>query len=574
MKKLLSLLLSLLLALSAASVTAFAEGAPAEDTQEVIDVDDLGAATASLSDSYAVVDGDETLLEVEQIKAPGVTAALNDTATSSYYTAEFMIPETNDKVFLTGLTQDNVSEITQAIIESYTEGKDFSLSNLGFIDTEKTWAEDGDDNLCWAAASSNILTYTGWAAKAGFNSTDDLFETFIDSFTNAGGNVFYGVGWFFDGIAGQGASQPTAGTGGYLPQYYYGELVENFDLDTTGAAGLKIAYDRLHDGYGVALSVDIYRGATNEGGHAITCWGFVTDIRYPDTNKLHYKSVFVTDSDSDKLSVQGDMDRRDADDVMWLFALEPVEQGALDTYTFNITDQQVAVLTETSVLLPYSADLPYETASDATLDPANTTDICIDPFYLTDDSSVEQSKTVFSPDDTIYFQAYMANISDVTYYGGLQLKITVTDESGSTIYTRPFNYSATTDIEPSSGAAFGMTSIGKKLPVGDYTITAEFNASHSVAEAYYYNNKKSVSLKVRDSYLLGDVDNDDSVASIDATIIQRNIAGLDKTLDANAVVRGDINESGELDIIDATIIQRYLAKQEILYSIDVTRFYD
>lgn len=574
MKKLLLLLLSLLLALSTASVTVFAESVPAEDVQEIINVDEFNADTTPASDSYAIVDEDETLLEIEHIKAPGVTAALSDAETSGYYTAEFMIPETNDKVFLTGLTKDNVSEITQAIIESYTEGNDFSLSNLGFIDTEKTWAEDGDENLCWAAASSNILTYTGWAAQAGFNSTDDLFETFIDSFTDEGGNVFYGVGWFFNGIAGQGSAQPAAGTGGYLPQYYYGELVENFDLDTTGASGLKTAYDRLRDGYGVALSTDIYRGATNEGGHAITCWGFVTDIRYPDTNKLHYKSVFVTDSDSDKYSVQGGRDRRDVDDVMWLFALESVEQDALDTYIFNITDQQVAVLTEMSVLAPYSADTPNEASTGATLDPVNTPDIRIDPFILTDDQDVEQTKTTFSPDADIRFQAYMSNDSDGTYYGPLSLKINVTDDTGSVIYTRQFNYSQNVYIEPSYRMAFGMTSIGRKLSVGDYTITAEFNANHSITEAYYYNNKRSISFKVRDSYLIGDVDDDGSVASTDATLIQRKIAGLLKALDDNAVVRGDINENGELDIMDVTIMQRYLAQQDILYSIDITRFYD
>ena len=60
-----------------------------------------------------------------------------------------------------------------------------------------------------------------------------------------------------------------------------------------------------------------------------------------------------------------------------------------------------------------------------------------------------------------------------------------------------------------------------------------------------------------DSYILGDADSDVEVTIIDATTIQRKLAGIEpKTYDARAA---DADEDGEVMILDATAIQRYLA---------------
>ena len=570
MKRILTVICILLAICMLSTTTVFAQSAPAADSADAIDIADADAA--AVGDSYTLTDGGEPVLEVAHVYKPGLTAALSDRS-NGYYTAEFMLPETNYQVYLTGLTQDNTEEIRQMIINAYTEGGDFDFKNLGFIDAEKTWADDGDENLCWAASTSNLLTYTGWAAQAGFASADDVFEAFISAFDDNGGNVEFATGWFLDGVAAPGGAQPTAGTGRYLPQYNYSDVVETFDVYNGITEHMDTVYDRLKSGYGVSLSLDIYGNQGYEGAHAVTCWGFVTDIRYPKTSNQFCKNVFITDSDSDQYWVQGGKDRRDADDVMSLYALEPVEQEGIDTMMFDITDRQTALISEAVTIAPYSADIPHETSIDATMDPLTSPDIILDPFILTDDvNDKDHTITTFAPNTTIYYQPYMMNVANTAYTGRLRLVVTVTDEQGDTVYSRTFNYSSST-ISPSSGSAFGKESITPKLPVGDYTITASFNPDHEVAEAYFFNNTRSIDFKVRESYKLGDTDGDGSISVVDATLIQRVLAHLVVTLDENAAQRGDINESGDLDLLDVTYIQRHLAGLEIPYAVNDSRYY-
>ena len=58
---------------------------------------------------------------------------------------------------------------------------------------------DTDEYLCWAAATSNVLHYTGWGQQAGFGSTDYLLDLFTTSFNDDAGNTFSAVMWFFSG---------------------------------------------------------------------------------------------------------------------------------------------------------------------------------------------------------------------------------------------------------------------------------------------------------------------------------------------------------------------------------------
>ena len=573
MKKPIAIFLSILLSMSmVTSTAAYAQEAP--DAEQVIDIDRLDADTAPDTENYTIVDGGEPLLEVAHIKEPGATAALSDVAATGYYTADFVIPDSSYRVYLTGLTQDNVDEIRQAIIASYVEGGDFDLKNLGFIDAEKTWENDGDENLCWAASASDILTYTGWAAQAGFADADDLFEAFINSFTDASGNVEYATGWFVNGISASEGAQPKANTGKYLPRYHYSDMVDTIDVYQTCAEKFPTIYDRLKEGYGVSLSLDIYGQSGYEGGHAVTLWGLVTDTRYPKTSEQHYKNVFITDSDSDKFWVRDGKDRRDADDVMSLYALEPQVQEGIDTYSINISDQRIGLIAEAVTVAPYSADFPYETSSDATLDPINYPDIVLDPFILSDDpSDKENTFTIFAAGTTIYYQPYMKNVAVADYNGTLSLDVSVKNAQGNEVYSESFRYPYTVTISQNYGSGFGMQRISPDLPVGDYTITATFTPGHNVTEAYIFNNTRSIDFKVREQYLIGDTNNDDSVDITDATKIQRILAHIE-TEDDTLTQRGDINQSGDLDLPDATLIMRYLNHMDIIYPIDVERYYE
>lgn len=59
--------------------------------------------------------------------------------------------------------------------------------------------------------------------------------------------------------------------------------------------------------------------------------------------------------------------------------------------------------------------------------------------------------------------------------------------------------------------------------------------------------------------MIGDVDGDRAVTIMDATAIQRGLAGLRVSVDAFDPV-GDADADGEITIADATLIQRYEAK--------------
>ena len=570
MKKLIAALLSVLLIMSVFTSTAVvAQEKP--DAEQVIDIDVIDADTVPDADSYTIVDDGEPLLEVTRVKELGVTAALEDTE-SEYYTADFVLPDSGYQVYLTGLTQDNVDEIRQAIIAGYTEGEDFDLKNLGFIDAEKTWANDGDENMCWAASTANLLTYTGWAAQAGFGSTDDLFEAIISSFSDEAGNVDNATSWFLNGSTMPGGAQPTAGTGAYLPQYSYSDLVETTDLYKNCAENLGTVYDRLHSGYGASLSVDIYNSSGYESGHAITLWGFVTDPSYPKTSEDFYKDIFITDSDSDKYSVQGGKDRRDADDVMSLYALEAFHQDAINTYQFRISYQKIALISEAKTVAPFSDAVPHETSEDATLDPVNYPDIVLDPFVLTDDENDDDNTlTTFLPDTEIYYQPCMMNMGSAAYYGKLSLSVEVTDLQGNVVHEKNYRYNQDVTIGSSKGMMFQKESV--KLPVGDYVITASFNMNHNTQEAYYYNNTRSIRFKVRDQYRIGDADEDGIVSISDLTKVQRVLVNLDQG-DALFEQRSDIDGNGVVNIRDVTLALRYLTHIDISYPIDEIRFYD
>ena len=569
MKKTIAALLSVLLFMSVFTSTAvFAQ--ETTEAEQVIDIGTLDADTVPDADSYTIVDDGEPLLEVTRVKELGVTAALEKTA-SEYYTADFVLPDNGYQVYLTGLTKNNVDEIRQAIIAEYTNGKDFNLKNLGFIDAEKTWADDGDENMCWAASTANLLTYTGWAAQAGFGSTDDLFEALIKGFADEAGNIENATSWFLNGSIASGGAKKTPGTGGYLPRYSYTDLVEAFDLYNNCAEKLETVYDRLHSGYGASLSVNIFDVSGNMSGHAITLWGFVTDPRYPKTSEEFYKNILITDSDSDKYAVRDGKDRRDADDVMSLFALEAFHQNEISTYRFSISRSQTALLSEAKTVVPFSDAVPHETSSDATMDPSRYPDIVLDPFVLSDNDKDDNTLTTFLPNTDIYYQPHMMNVGGADYHGKLSLSVKVTDPQDNVEYKKDFLYPQDVTINALKGVMFNKESIN--LPVGDYVITASFNMDHSTTEAYYFNNTRSIRFKVRDQYRIGDADSNGIFDSSDVTKMQRVLAKLD-TIDEMYDKRCDIDGNGTVSITDATLALRYLARLDIKYPIDEIRICD
>lgn len=73
-------------------------------------------------------------------------------------------------------------------------------------------------------------------------------------------------------------------------------------------------------------------------------------------------------------------------------------------------------------------------------------------------------------------------------------------------------------------------------------------------------------LKITDAenetHTVGDVDMDDEVSIVDATLIQRWLVKM-KELTALQLLLADVDDNGDADVVDATILQRYLAKMDV-----------
>jgi len=169
----------------------------------------------------------------------------------------------------------------------------------GWSDAEKSPSNSEDDLLCWAAAASNILEWTGWGQGDGMTDTDQIFQYFQDHWTDQGGLPEFGWDWWFDGTndsqGWSGWSQvDVAGGGFFLSENFAEYYQEDFSDYYSGGGGTPQAMatidEYLHDGYGVAL------GVYGPGGHAITCWGF----NYNPDDPTDYYGIWVTDSDDYK----------------------------------------------------------------------------------------------------------------------------------------------------------------------------------------------------------------------------------------------------------------------------------
>ena len=584
MKKLTTVLAVILAALMLCSAAAAAlDGDPLPDgvVYAVMTMDDGtveidGAPSAdelSGVDSYELICDSEPALEVNR-----VLGDLGGRVGSEYFSVTFDIPGTNQEVFLTGLIAEYVEELQGQIISGYTSGADFDIERLSFIDTEKTYEADGDDQLCWAASTADILTYTGWAAQAGFDNEDDVFEALIASYTNDGSNATRALTWFFNGSASGDNSGIDNGdtfsyitdypnSGGYLRDYAADTL--NAYMNIYGPDEIGDMFGRLRFGCGISLGLMVYtRGESTTGGHAVTLWGYSVDKTRAASDPERYISIFFTDSDSDEVV---DGDRRDAPNIMSNHRLVRDSAGY---FYFNYDSRAVGYLDDYTYLLPYTPDTPRETDPEATRSKATDPDLAIRGYYLTETAGDASFSDIYESGAELYFMAGIINNSDVDYSGRMTIKGTVTDSSGKVIENQSRSFSLSGGVlRPNYYVLARPFFETDPLPAGDYTVTYTINPVHILTEAYYYNNTVSRSFKVRDSYLLGDFDGSGDVGIMDVTAIQRVLAAYDLGLDEEAIRRGDVNGGG-LGILDANMIQRWLADIPVSSPINAKRLYD
>lgn len=479
---------------------------------------------------------------------------------SGYCSLRFDIPGTSREVFLTGIPAARAEEIKSRIIEEYARSADFSIEDADFIDVEKTAAQDVDDDFCWAAAASNMLTGTGWAAQAGFATTDDVFDSFVSSFTAGSGNLGLAVGWFMDGnylsVVGGGAEVKT-GTGGYLRDYPYEVFCGGEGISDSN---LSAVCRRLEEGCGVALVISLYHDVQEIGewpywNHVITCWGYVADRAYRPDEREYYAGLFFTDSDSDM--AQGD--RRGAPNVLRAVSIDYPYLG------FQVYDDAYAAIESYYRMSPYSAELPKETDPDATRNKMKTVDLSLTSAFL--DTKPESRsdpirRTKIRSDTPFYYAPNLRNSSMKGFSGNVVITTQIADAQGNTV----FSESEERFFEQYDNR---KAKLHDGLPAGDYTVTMTVVGKSVIREAYYCNNSFCFPLQVRDGYLSGDADGDGEVTILDATLIQRILAGLEKDPDDKTRQRAAVGGE-EIDILGATCIQRSIAglRTDILIGAD------
>ncbi len=183
-------------------------------------------------------------------------------------------------------------------------------------DAEKN-PDHHDNNMCWAAAASNVLEWTGWGKVDGMANCDDIFDHFINHWRDVGGRAKKAFAWWLNGDndpdnPGNFSGIDVPNGANFFPDenwsVYFHELSIESSGDTTHRSlpyMMSTAASFLTEGYGTTLRI---RNFATGSIHWVTLWGF-------DYNKLvspvgvtsgflqpstQYTGIHITDSDDDE----------------------------------------------------------------------------------------------------------------------------------------------------------------------------------------------------------------------------------------------------------------------------------
>lgn len=169
------------------------------------------------------------------------------------------------------------------------------LASGDLQDANKTEANTDDDDLCWAAAASNILEWGDWDTAA-YATAAEIFEQYGAHWENKKGSAQDAWNWWISGAepgefgdySAEWAHVDVPGAGGYWTDYDFNDWY-HYSEQMTDIPWL------LEDGYGVALTLasDIADPTSAlADNHAITLWGYeeyegmITDLWVTDSDDL------------------------------------------------------------------------------------------------------------------------------------------------------------------------------------------------------------------------------------------------------------------------------------------------
>lgn len=419
---------------------------------------------------------------------------------TGFYKTTFSIGDTRE-IFLTGLTESTLEQVQTELTASALEDRYFSLTNVDFIDAEKEFTDvaegeiASDANLCWAAASSNMLRFSGWGSEAGFRTEDDLFESFISAFTDAGGSYTYGLDWFFNGYyamqGNDGWAQLRAPgeSGKYLSEYPADSLYQTYEI-SNHIDNLRPVLDALERDCAVGISIGNYLSSFRIGGHAITLWGYLHDTSASPYSKEAYPAIFISDSDSDKYD--GAL-RRQAPNRLRVMMMDGMFDGfGADSWELDYPSTFPWRLESFTVLEPYRAELEQD--ASGTHNKNTSADFSVQDLYVRASTfdDLELGIDTIPANQSFKIGGIALNNSAVNLSSArLQIVTTIT-QNGQTVWEKTSQRSVS---RFSANAYVKLSETCNSLAAGNYEATIRVTAS-GISEAYLLNNTRSISFTV------------------------------------------------------------------------------
>ncbi len=419
---------------------------------------------------------------------------------TGFYKTTFSIDDTRE-IFLTGLTESTLEQVQTELTASALEDRYFSLTNVDFIDAEKEFTDvaegeiASDANLCWAAASSNMLRFSGWGSEAGFRTEDDLFESFISAFTDAGGSYTYGLDWFFNGYyamqGNDGWAQLRAPgeSGKYLSEYPTDSLYQTYEI-SNHIDNLRPVLDALERDCAVGISIGNYLSSFRIGGHAITLWGYLHDTSASPYSKEAYPAIFISDSDSDKYD--GAL-RRQAPNRLRVMMMDGMFDGfGADSWELDYPSTFPWRLESFTVLEPYRAELEQD--ASGTHNKNTSADFSVQDLYVRASTfdDLELGIDTIPANQSFKIGGIALNNSAVNLSSAsLQIVTTIT-QNGKTVWEKTSQRSVSRFPD---NAYVKLSETCNSLAAGSYEATIRVTAS-DISEAYLLNNTRSISFTV------------------------------------------------------------------------------
>lgn len=463
------------------------------------------ARTAKIA-SYSLYYNGRLLMTVTPVgfSEPNTAVMSSSTPTcTGFYKTTFSIDDTRE-IFLTGLTESTLEQVQTELTASALEDRYFSLTNVDFIDAEKEFTDvaegeiASDANLCWAAAASNMLRFSGWGSEAGFRTEDDLFESFISAFTDAGGSYTYGLDWFFNGnyamqgVDGWSQLRAPGESGTYLSAYAADSLYQTYEI-SNHIDNLRPVLAALERDCAVGISIGNYLSSFRIGGHAITLWGYLHDTSASPYSKEAYPAIFISDSDSDKYD--GEL-RRQAPNRLRVMMMDGVFDGfGADSWELDYPSWFPWRLESFTVLEPYRAEL--ERDASGTHNKNTSPDISVQNLNVRASTfaNLDLGIDTISAGQAFKISGNAENNSAADLNNAKILVSMTITQNGAAVWERSTRYSV------GSFPAYHYLELSEtcdSLPAGSYEAAIHVTVT-GVEEAYLLNNTRSISFTVSEA---------------------------------------------------------------------------